>query len=72
MKKYVDKKVIVEDKLPFLIINNNSKRDDTNILRHINYLPESNLRDNINNIENKLISIDAYYNEKGTLYKDLL
>ena len=72
LKKYVDKKVIVEDKLPFLVVGNNSKRDDTNLLRHINYLPESNLRDNINNIENKLISIDAYYNEKGTLYKDLL
>ena len=47
------------------------KRDDTNILRHINFIPKLNYQKNIDNIKNKLISIDAYYNEKGTLYKDL-
>ena len=69
--KISDKKVLFEDKIPFLIIYNSLKRDDTNILRHINFIPKLNYQKNIDNIKNKLISIDAYYNEKGTLYKDL-
>ena len=64
-------KALVEDKIPFLIIYNSLKRDDTNILRHINFIPKLDIKKNIDNIKNKLISIDAYYNEKGTLYKDL-
>lgn len=66
-----ESKIMVEQKIPFVIIFGNSKRDDTNILRHINYLPNSNYKNDIDNIKKKLIAIDAYYNEKGTLYKDL-
>ena len=64
-------KALVEDKIPFLIIYNSLKRDDTNILKHINFIPKFDLNKDIDNIKSKLISIDAYYNEKGTLYKDL-
>jgi len=68
-----EKETIVEQKIPFVIIFNNAKRDDTTILKHINYIPKSNSQnDDINNLKKKLISIDAYYNEKGTLYKELL
>ena len=66
-----EKKRIVEQKLPFLIIFDNTKRDDTKILRYINYIPKVDFENNINNIKRKLIAIDAYYNEKGTLYKDI-
>ena len=65
--------IIVEQKIPFVLIFNGSKRDDTNILKRINYIPKSiSKKDNIDKIKKKLIAIDAYYNEKGTLYKDLL
>ena len=64
---------IVEQKIPFVIIFNNSKRDDTTLLKHINYIPKSkSQKEDINNIKKKLIAIDAYYNEKGTLYNDSL
>ena len=64
---------IVEQKIPFVIIFNNSKRDDTTVLKHINYIPKSkSQKEDINNIKKKLIAIDAYYNEKGTLYNDSL
>ena len=55
--KISDKKVLFEDKIPFLIIYNSLKRDDTNILRHINFIPKLNYQKNIDNIKNKLISI---------------
>ena len=64
-------KSLVEDKIPFLIIYNSLERDDTNVLRHINFIPKLSCKENKDNIKNKLISIDAYYNEKGTLYKDI-
>lgn len=64
---------IVEQRIPFVIIFDNSKRDDTTILKHINYIPKSkSQKEDINNLKKKLIAIDAYYNEKGTLYKDSL
>ena len=64
---------IVEQKIPIVLIFNNSKRDDTAILKHINYIPKSQSQtEDINNLKKKLIAIDAYYNEKGTLYKDIL
>ena len=64
---------IYEENLSFIIVFNNNIRDDTNKLNYLNYLPSSNsrLRD-INIIRNKLISIDAYYNERGSLYKEFL
>ena len=66
-----ENKNIVGQKLPFLILFDNIKRNDTEILRHINYIPKVDFQNNINNIKKKLIAIDAYYNEKGTLYKDI-
>ena len=64
-------KSLVEDKIPFLIIYNSLEKNDTNVLRHINFIPKLSCKENKDNIKNKLISIDAYYNEKGTLYKDI-
>lgn len=46
-----ESKIMVEQKIPFVIIFGNSKRDDTNILRHINYLPNSNYKNDIDNIK---------------------
>lgn len=64
---------IHETQLPFILILGDSKRDDTKKLRHINYLPvNGSLDDNLVLLKKKLIAIDAYYNEKGTLYRNAL
>ena len=67
-EKKIEKKP-VEQNIPILILFG-IENDNYAKLLHINKIPKKSHEEDLNNIKSKLISIDSYFNEKGTLFKN--
>ncbi len=68
-EKKIETNKTVEQNIPILILFG-IENDSYEKLLHINKIPKKSLEEDLNNIKSKLISIDSYFNEKGTLFKN--
>lgn len=68
-EKKIETNKTVEQNIPILILFG-IENDSYEKLLHINKIPKKSHEEDLNNIKSKLISIDSYFNEKGTLFKN--